>query len=255
MDATNILKEQHKDEEILVEEKKDLIQQNVFSDPLQAREQKSASNNQVPMEVLLKEQDLENNLLELKRNVDLKEMIRGLTENSEGASGTSQEVLCALTQLDKRLDAHKEGDRNSLTLCGESLFRLQEALRSYKPNHTGIIWFSGRGEMRRELTKIVDEQVSPYIQRAVEIVGEADPMPLPEMYDEEQAKKVDKSYMKKIRESITDMCTAIGKDLLSTPETKLKKRLLLFETVKEDMMMYKFLHEAKFDDKMKAFYA
>ena len=252
MDGTNLFKQQLKNEDWVFLEEKDLQQQEVIPDYMNIRENENIQH--IPYELRKTEQELEENLLEMKENVDIKRMINHLTENSEGASGTSQEVLFALIQLDKRLDAHKKGNRNSLIMCEEAMFRMYEALRSFKDNHTGRVWFSKLGSVRKEITLELDRFLSPYIQYATIAVGGADELPEPEKIDKERSKKVTSKHMNTIRESIMDMCKTIGKDLLSTPEVKIQKRLLLFETVKEDMMIYKALHEDEFDSKMKDFY-
>ena len=197
---------------------------------------------------------LEVNVVRLRDEGELLEISKRLNEYKEGASCISAEVIGAFHALAEAVSEYKEGDEKSLGLCCDLMVRTTEALRGYNESHSGIIWFSRQGKKRKMLFK----EASKYLQSFSEDMS-LNFLPLEkEKYDAEyteEEKKRAERHIQKLTKSVLLHWSQIGKNTLDTPEERIRKKLIIYDTFRQDFTVYRTVHREKMSKDMQAFYA
>ena len=196
----------------------------------------------------------EANILKMKETGELSVIAQRLATCKSGASAISAEVIAAFEKLETLVKDYTEGDEYTLSVCCDTILRISEALRGYEASHKGIIWFSSAGETRREYFSVAKKFFLPHIQEATHYFVPSDEEKFASEYTVEQRKRAER-HIDQLKKNIRRHLKHIGVETLETPEARIKKKLIVFNNFREDLMVYRAVHKDDMDDDTKAFYA
>ena len=206
------------------------------------------------------EKKLEENIVKLRDSGELPHIVKHLKDWEDGASCISAEVIGAFEQLSKNVTAYQEGDRIALSVCSDLMLRVSEALRGYEESHNKMVWFSGGGEMRKKLFAEAAKFFKPFSEEISKYFAPSEEEKYVSEYTEEEKKRAERHidrFMDKdgLTENILRHWKYIGKNTLDSPEERIRRKLLITDAFKRDLMVYRSAHRDNMPAKLQKFYA